>query len=410
MVKATLHGYAASHKVQEVLIAAKYAGVEVTLEQPAEHEVATLKTADGKTLRGSSAMLAHVAGKDNHDVAQWITLAEHNFAAAVGSWVYPTLSFMPYNKVSVDQARHEVLALLKLLDEYLLSRTYLVGERVTAADIAVSCSLLLAYQHVLEPSVRAPFVNVNRWFTTLIHQPHFAAVLGQVHLCEKAAVHEAKKDKKKEDKPAAEPTAAAPKPKEEAKPKEPKKKEEKKPKEPEPAEEMDETEAALAAEEPSKDPFEAFPKGTFNMDEFKRTYSNNDTLTVALPYFWDKFDRDHYSIWLCEYKYPKELSMVFMSCNLISGMFQRIEKMRKAAFGSMILFGKDNDSQIKGLWFWRSHELAFTLAPDWQIDYGSYEWTKLDPDSPDTKKKVKEYLAWEGDFDGLTFNQGKIFK
>lgn len=121
--------------------------------------------------------------------------------------------------------------------------------------------------------------------------------------------YSAKKDKKKEEK-----VTENAKPKEE--PKEQKKKEEK-PKEE--VEEMDETEAALAAEPPSKDPFDAFPKGTFNMDEFKRTYSNNDTVTVALPYFWDKFDKENYSIWLCEYKYPQELSMVFMSCNLITG-------------------------------------------------------------------------------------------
>jgi len=403
MVKGTLHGYATSYKTQEVLIAAKYAGAQINLEKPNESgAVPTLKTGDGKSLNGSSNILSHVAGKDNKEVLDWIHLSEQNFAPAVGSWVYPTLSFMPYNKATVDQARDEVLHLLKLLDGYLLTRTYLVGEKITAADVAVSCSLLLAYQHVLEPSVRSPFVNVNRWFNTLVHQAHFKAVLGEVNLCEKAAQPQtaAKKDKKKEEK-----VTENAKPKEE--PKEQKKKEEK-PKEE--VEEMDETEAALAAEPPSKDPFDAFPKGTFNMDEFKRTYSNNDTVTVALPYFWDKFDKENYSIWLCEYKYPQELSMVFMSCNLITGMFQRIEKMRKCAFGSMILFGTDNNSQIKGLWVWRSHELAFTLTPDWQTDYGSYEWKKLDPDSADTKKKVAEYFSWEGDFDGLKFNQGKIFK
>lgn len=403
MVKGTLHGYAASYKTQEVLIAAKYAGAQINLEKPNESgAVPTLKTGDGKSLNGSSNILSHVSGKDSKEVLDWIHLSEQNFAPAVGSWVYPTLSLMPYNKATVDQARDEVLHLLKLLDGYLLTRTYLVGEKITAADVAVSCSLLLAYQHVLEPSVRSPFVNVNRWFNTLVHQAHFKAVLGEVNLCDKAAQPQAaaKKDKKKDEK-----VTENAKPKEE--PKEQKKKEEK-PKEE--VEEMDETEAALAAEPPSKDPFDAFPKGTFNMDEFKRTYSNNDTVTVALPYFWDKFDKENYSIWLCEYKYPQELSMVFMSCNLITGMFQRIEKMRKCAFGSMILFGTDNNSQIKGLWVWRSHELAFTLTPDWQTDYGSYEWTKLDPDSADTKKKVAEYFSWEGDFDGLKFNQGKIFK
>ncbi len=55
------------------------------------------------------------------------------------------------------------------------------------------------------------------------------------------------------------------------------------------------------------------------MDEFKRKYSNEDTLTVALPYFWDHFDREGFSIWYAEYRFPEELTMAFMSCNLITG-------------------------------------------------------------------------------------------
>lgn len=54
------------------------------------------------------------------------------------------------------------------------------------------------------------------------------------------------------------------------------------------------------------------------MDDFKRFYSNNPE-EKAVPYFWEKFDKEHYSIWFCEYKFPKELTLVFMSCNLMSG-------------------------------------------------------------------------------------------
>lgn len=39
----------------------------------------------------------------------------------------------------------------------------------------------------------------------------------------------------------------------------------------------------------------------FNLDDFKRFYSNNDE-DKSVPYFWEKFDKDHYSIWYCEYK------------------------------------------------------------------------------------------------------------
>lgn len=55
------------------------------------------------------------------------------------------------------------------------------------------------------------------------------------------------------------------------------------------------------------------------MDNWKRVYSNEDTATKAIPWFWENFDPEHYSIWYGEYKYPTELAKVFMSCNLITG-------------------------------------------------------------------------------------------
>lgn len=91
-------------------------------------------------------------------------------------------------------------------------------------------------------------------------------------------------------------------------------------------------------------------------------------------------------------------------------MFQRLDKMRKHAFGSVCLFGKDNDSTISGIWIWRGHNLAFELSPDWQVDYESYSWKKLDPADEKTKALVNSYWAWEGIENPRPFNQGKIFK
>jgi len=173
---------------------------------------------------------------------------------------------------------------------------------------------------------------------------------------------------------------------------------------------MDAAELALAEEPKSKDPFDSLPKGTFVIDDFKRAYSNEE-VEVSIPYFWEKFDAANYSIWYCEYKYNSELTKVFMSCNLISGMYKRLDKMRKHTVASMCLFGEDNNSTISGVWVWRGQELAFPLSPDWQIDYEVYDWKKLDPSSSEAKKLVEQYFSWTGtDKDGRKFNQGKVFK
>ena len=94
------------------------------------------------------------------------------------------------------------------------------------------------------------------------------------------------------------------------------------------------------------------------------------------------------------------------------GMFQRIEKLRKHAFSSVVVGGKTNDMNITGLWFWRGNSLAFERSPDWQIDYEVYNWEKLDWDAPETKAMVAKYWMWDekAEFDGKAFNQAKIYK
>lgn len=126
-------------------------------------------------------------------------------------------------------------------------------------------------------------------------------------------------------------------------------------------EEADDTDEAYASEPKQNDPFALMPKTSFNMDEFKRVYSNEDTVEKAIPYFWKNFDKENLSIWFCEYKFPEDLTKVFMTCNLVGGFFQRLEKLRKNAFASMCVFGEDNKNTITGIWVWRGQELAFEV-------------------------------------------------
>ncbi|XP_037499113.1 elongation factor 1-gamma [Rhipicephalus sanguineus] len=428
MAAGTLYTWKDNFRAHKILIAAKYSQFKLKvccdapdfvfgvtnssqsfLEKFPLGKVPAFETSDGQVITESNAIAFYVSndqlrGKnllEQAQVVQFLSFADCEILPPACTWVFPCLGAIQYNKQATERAKEDVKKILSYLNTHLLSKTYLVGERISLADIAVFTALLPLYKLVLEPAFRAPYANVNRWFDTLAHQPEFQAVLGEVQLCQKMAQFDANLYAEIQGKAGKGAAATKKTEKKEAKPKE-----EPKPKAaPEPE---DDLEPALA-EPPKKDPFEVFPKGTFNMDDFKRCYSN-ESETVSVPYFWEKFDKEHYSIWYSEYKYPDELTQVFMSCNLISGMFQRLDKMRKHAFASVILFGEDNNSSISGIWVWRGHELAFKLSEDWQVDYESYDWKKLDADAPETKKLVDEYFKWDGDFGGKKFNQGKIFK
>jgi elongation factor 1-gamma len=440
MTNGKLYGSPKSPRTQKVLIAAKYGGTDVALvtdSAPADlsHFGLDVVFVDGDNrFIGCLAAALHVGGDAVKGqfpahfarVLQYLEWSESKLSPSVLGYVLPSVSAMQVDKKVFKEAKDELFALLHTLNDHLLGRTYLVDERISLADISVALDLLPAYQYVLDGSARANLKNLNRWFQTVVNQPHVKSIIGEVQLCQEVCQFDGKKHKELSGSKATKeahvehPAEHDAKPAASATPKGEKasgKKHGKKEKEHAPAaehhdaaEEPDDTEEAMAMEPKAVDPFAGLPKGTFDLDAFKRVYSNEDTLTKAIPHFWQNFDPQQYSIWFSEYKYPEELTLIFMSCNLINGMYQRLEKLKKNAFASVCLFGEDNHSTISGVWVWRGHDLVFTLSPDWQIDYESYSWTKLDPDAEATKTIVKEYFAWEGDFGGKKFNQGKIFK
>ncbi len=64
---------------------------------------------------------------------------------------------MQFNKQQTERAKDDVKKAMKVLNEHLLHHTYLVGERISLADIAVACTMLHLYQHVMDPNFRQIF-------------------------------------------------------------------------------------------------------------------------------------------------------------------------------------------------------------------------------------------------------------
>ena len=100
----------------------------------------------------------------------------------------------------------------------------------------------------------------------------------------------------------------------------------------------------------------------FVLDAFKRVYSNEDIATKAIPFLWENFDKEGWSLWRADYKFNQELKMTFMASNLIGGMFQRLEKLHKYGFASVLIFGKDYNLTISGVWILRGQQLAFDVS------------------------------------------------
>ena len=96
-------------------------------------------------------------GKDSvaqSQVLQWLNFADSDILPAACTWVFPTLGIMQFNKNSTERAKEDVTKAMTALNDHLLHHTFLVGERLTLADIAVACTMISLYQHVLDPGFR----------------------------------------------------------------------------------------------------------------------------------------------------------------------------------------------------------------------------------------------------------------
>jgi elongation factor 1-gamma len=86
--------------------------------------------------------------KSYAEVLQWCSFANAEILPSIGAWFRPTVGRDPYNKKSVDAAEANIKTILTYLDSYLLDHTYLVGERLSLADIVVTAHLDRGFQFV----------------------------------------------------------------------------------------------------------------------------------------------------------------------------------------------------------------------------------------------------------------------
>jgi elongation factor 1-gamma len=148
---------------------------------------------------------------------------------------------------------------LGALNTHLASNTYLVGHSVTLADIILTCNLYIGFSRVMTKSFTSEFPHIERYFWTLVNQPNFKKIVGEVKQTESVPpVASAKKPSQPKE-------SAKPKPKEEKKKEEPAK----------PKPEADEEEQAPKPK--AKNPLDLLPPSKMILDEWKRLYSNTKT-------------------------------------------------------------------------------------------------------------------------------------
>ncbi|CAL5228071.1 g11139 [Coccomyxa viridis] len=269
------------------------------------------------------------------------------------------------------------------------------------------CCGCLGFGHtkVFDGSFAKEFPAVTRWFMTLVHQPQFARVMGEVEMAKEPMKYDGKKS-----------TATAA-PTKESKPEQPKKVQEKAPPAAKPA--------APATPEPEeekpKDPLAALPPSKMVLDSWKRLYSNTPAAKfqeICVSGLWngadsgtlEGFDPEGYSLCFCDYKYPEENTVNFIVMNKVGGFLQRIDYVRKHAFAVMsILKTSEGQFPIRGFWIFRGQDIPPIMKEEC-FDLDLYTWTKINPSDEEARKRIGSMLNEEDKIAGLENVEVKVFK
>lgn len=226
-------------------------------------------------------------------------------------------NYVPFVKPVFQNRIENVQKALTVLNKELESKTFLVGDRITLADISLAGVLADAFSKFLGPEDQKKFANVVRFEQTVINHPKIAKAFEGVSLATEVATY----TPPKKDAPAKAPKA-------ESAPKAPKAKAPK-------ADDDEEEEPSFQDAPAPKNPLELLPKPALNLIDVKVKYSNTDTKvrlssdfylhkgepladicmppsqTEFIPWFFEQ-DLSGYSAHKIDFKYNDELTLPFM--------------------------------------------------------------------------------------------------
>jgi len=207
-VEGKLFSYPENLKALKILIAAKYGGHNVQLDSSFKFGVDNLTPAflkkfphgkvpcvelgDGRLLDESNSaawllspesMLGGGEKAAQAEVVKWMSLADNEATPAACNWVYPIIGILEPSPAQ-ERGRSDILNLFSNWNSTLRSRTWLVGERISLADVALATSLYLVFEHCMDSSLRSSLPHLTRWFTTVLGQKEVKEVLAGLNLKE----------------------------------------------------------------------------------------------------------------------------------------------------------------------------------------------------------------------------------
>ncbi|TML33839.1 MAG: glutathione S-transferase family protein [Actinobacteria bacterium] len=160
-----------------------FAGDTLTDEYAAMNPARTtpvLETDDGRFLPESNAILFYLAQGtpflpedplERAEVVRWLVYEQTDVIPTMGGLRFRLLvGRLTTDDPDAVRRKEGALEVLRLLDDYLATRDFFVGDRYTIADVAIYGYTHLAHEAGID---MGPYANVRAWFERVERQPGY---------------------------------------------------------------------------------------------------------------------------------------------------------------------------------------------------------------------------------------------
>lgn len=115
-----------------------------------------------------------------------MSFANSEILPSLGGWFNPLIGRAPFNKAAIEAHMAATLQKVRVLESHLTTNTWLVGERLSLADLFVTGVVAGGFMCFFDKAWREEHPAVTRWVELVYAQPIFADVAGKLVLVEKA--------------------------------------------------------------------------------------------------------------------------------------------------------------------------------------------------------------------------------
>ena len=358
-------------------------------------------------------------------IMQWVEFANCEILRCNKNIIYPIFGWSEFIKEKFDRDNNKLKEYLKLIDINLEKNEYIIGDKLTMADIELFNNLrFLMMFHLPEPMRKKLIPNLNKWFEKIMNTNGAIKAYGRTILCKNIIkpfygkkcgknidnINE-EKDKEEKKEKVDKNEIKGKKNKKEKKDKENNKNENE-------VKDKDNQEEIQKEKEPyvpglleqprfnikeiENNPLDSLPPSKFDLEKFKSDFINNSNKKGAMRNFWKGYDPEGYSLWYIEYNnLPNECVTLFRTCIIKGDILEQLKYFKKYCFGVLGVYGGDGDYKIKGCLLWKGNEIPQEIK---NINcYDKMSFRKLDYNQKRDQQLVHDFWTKIG-------QKEKVFK